>query len=283
MRAVREYSRSPLIIPPQISKFSKIFATLVKLHQLFIFSLVKRRCFEFNRYISSCFSLQSHKTKLLQLLSSFWNKQNITKTLGRGYKVLQSYSLGTVLIPDVGDLVLIVSSVREVGMVSTSPHIPKIVPELYRAIGKSEGYSVLSYLYRLCPVFIQRQTKESHSLREYISTRSLICCFNYVYGYIKLNCLKQWNMGRLSCWQIFFGTGFWAKMRRIWDLIHSIRLSVLLFLKEHADIPSFFVAVVEIPMEYLHTKLPLIGKFWCLPGSWAEIPHYRRESPSSTF
>ena len=144
MRAVTEYSRSPLIIPPEISKFSKILATLVKLHQLFIFSLVKRRCFEFNRHICSCFSLQSHKTKLLQLLSSIWSKHNISKTLGRDYKLLQSYSLGTVLIPDVGDLILILSSAREVGMGSTSPHIPETVPDLYRDIGNSEGYNVLS-------------------------------------------------------------------------------------------------------------------------------------------
>lgn len=43
-------------------------------------------------------------------------------------------------------------------------------------------------------------------------------------------------------------------MRRILDLTHLISLSVL-FLQEHAGIPSFFVAVVQIPMEYLHKKV----------------------------
>lgn len=125
-----------------------------------------------------------------------------------------------------GDLILTPSSLSLVKMGSASPRISKIIPD----IRNSGEYNLL--IYADCPLLLHRWTKVFHSLRKYTTTRSLTGCFNYVCKLPQAVGHKETVTDRF-----FFRTGFWAKMKRIWDFIHVIHLSI--FLQHHSDIPLF--------------------------------------------
>lgn len=148
--------------------------------------------------------------KITRQLSTILNSEQIKYFIDVGkryYNLLKSYSLGTVFIPDVGDLILTLSSVWEVGggRRSTSPHTPEILPNLCMVIGNS-GYTMCSLnLYWLCPLSKSNGILLAKGVHRHQVSYLLFAC---TYFLVSWSSMITWSDSFTWCICLYANTSF---------------------------------------------------------------------------